>query len=121
MEFLFSLPESFLVSPDGTNKWIQREAMRSIVPDAILDRKDKMGFPVPVTFWLLELQDWVGGILQHAEEAPFLNGPEVHRTWHAFQAAGGTPVKDAFLLWKWIFLLVWIRSFGISFDGSADL
>ena len=116
IEFVFSLPEEFLVAPDGTTKWILRNAMHSIVPDAILDRKDKMAFLVPVAFWLLELHEWVSDVLRDADEVPCLDGPEIHRTWHAFKAAGGKPVTDAFLLWRWIFLLMWIQSFGILFD-----
>ena len=34
----------------GTTKWILREAMKGILPTAILDRP-KMGFPVPVGRW----------------------------------------------------------------------
>ncbi len=31
-----------------------REAVRGIVPDAIIDRKDKMGFPAPLALWAQE-------------------------------------------------------------------
>ena len=43
-EFVLSLPESYLVSRDGETKYIFREAMRGIVPDEILNRRDKIGF-----------------------------------------------------------------------------
>jgi asparagine synthase (glutamine-hydrolysing) len=36
---------------DGTMKHVFRRATRSLVPDAIADRKDKMGFPVPLHEW----------------------------------------------------------------------
>lgn len=45
--FLLSLPEKFLYSDDGTTKAIFREAMRGIVPDIILNRRDKVGFTTP--------------------------------------------------------------------------
>ncbi|HKF80020.1 MAG TPA: asparagine synthase (glutamine-hydrolyzing) [Thermoleophilaceae bacterium] len=37
---------------DGTMKHIYKRATRSLVPDAIADRTDKMGFPVPLQEWL---------------------------------------------------------------------
>jgi asparagine synthase (glutamine-hydrolysing) len=36
---------------DGTMKQVLKSAMRSVLPDAIVDRKDKMGFPTPLTEW----------------------------------------------------------------------
>ena len=37
---------------DGTMKHIFKQAVRTLVPDVIAERKDKMGFPVPLTEWL---------------------------------------------------------------------
>jgi asparagine synthase (glutamine-hydrolysing) len=37
---------------DGTMKHIFKQAVRTLVPEAISARKDKMGFPVPLTEWL---------------------------------------------------------------------
>ena len=39
---------------DGTMKHVFKQATRSLVPDVIANRKDKMGFPVP-------LHEWFGG------------------------------------------------------------
>jgi asparagine synthase (glutamine-hydrolysing) len=36
---------------DGTMKHVFKQATRSLVPDAIAQRKDKMGFPVPLHEW----------------------------------------------------------------------
>ena len=36
---------------DGTMKHVFKRATRSLVPDLIADRKDKMGFPVPLHEW----------------------------------------------------------------------
>lgn len=46
-EFLLSMPTEFLVSETGETKRLFRAAMRGIVPDEILDRKDKIGFETP--------------------------------------------------------------------------
>lgn len=39
-----SMPEDFLVSKQGQTKHLFREAMRGIVPNEILDRRDKIGY-----------------------------------------------------------------------------
>lgn len=51
-EFLLSLPEEYLISQSGEGKYIFRDAMRGIVPDNILNRRDKIGFVTPMTNWL---------------------------------------------------------------------
>lgn len=52
IEFVFSLPEDWLVAPDGTSKRILRDAVRGLVPDAVVDRRDKIGFSTPQVDWL---------------------------------------------------------------------
>jgi asparagine synthase (glutamine-hydrolysing) len=37
---------------DGEMKHVLKRSLRSVVPDQILDRTDKMGFPVPLSEWL---------------------------------------------------------------------
>ncbi len=47
--------------------------MRGIVPDPILDRRDKIGFATPELAWLDILDPWVRGILgsESARGIPF--------------------------------------------------
>ena len=44
VEFLFSLPENFLISDKGKTKYIFKDALKPVVPSFILDRKLKIGF-----------------------------------------------------------------------------
>ena len=49
---------------DGDMKHVFKQATRPLVPDQIADRKDKMGFPVPLTEWLSDgAHDYVRDIL----------------------------------------------------------
>lgn len=52
VEHTLSLPEEHLLSPKRYSKGLLREAMRDIVPDYILDRRDKVGFVTPEASWL---------------------------------------------------------------------
>lgn len=48
---------------DGTMKRVFRDAVRPMIPAAIADRKDKMGFPVPLNEWMRgEAHDFVSDI-----------------------------------------------------------
>jgi asparagine synthase (glutamine-hydrolysing) len=51
-EFVLGLPEEWLVGPDGTSKRILRDAVRGLIPDVVVDRRDKVGFATPENDWL---------------------------------------------------------------------
>lgn len=50
VEFSLRLPERFLYR-NGESKWILRASLRGLVPDEILDRRDKIGFATPWADW----------------------------------------------------------------------
>lgn len=58
MEFTLGLPERY-VYKNGVRKTILRDAMHNIIPPAIENRKDKMGFVTPEELWLKgEGKEW---------------------------------------------------------------
>ena len=58
LEFTMGLPERYLLK-NGVRKHILREAMHNIIPLAIENRRDKMGFVTPEELWLKnEGRDW---------------------------------------------------------------
>jgi asparagine synthase (glutamine-hydrolysing) len=71
-DFVLKLPENFLLSNGGETKHLFKAAMRGIVPDSILDRRDKVGFATPERSILLsnksKVREWIyesndGGII----------------------------------------------------------
>ena len=72
-EFLFSLPENFLISEEGITKTIFRDAMRGIVSDSILNRMDKIGFETPEREWILRLASVFKQWIDEAPELKFIN------------------------------------------------
>ncbi|MDQ3096199.1 MAG: asparagine synthase (glutamine-hydrolyzing), partial [Actinomycetota bacterium] len=53
---------------DGNMKHVYKRATRSLVPDAIAERKDKMGFPVPLQEWMRgPARDFVGDVFSSGE------------------------------------------------------
>jgi asparagine synthase (glutamine-hydrolysing) len=90
-EHFASLPDEYLISPDGTTKHVFREAMRGIVPDAILDRRDKIGFRSPEAKWLRRIAPWAESILggETARSLPYFRHDVLLRDWHRALAEPG--------------------------------
>ena len=114
VELLFSLPEEYLLAADGTRKAVFRQAMRGIVPDSILDRRDKIGFSVPIMAWFESLRPWVSDRLSLASRLPCLVGPQLDMRRRALMS--GQPWGDPFLAWRWVSLATWAERFGAIFD-----
>jgi asparagine synthase (glutamine-hydrolysing) len=88
--------------------------MRTIVPDAILDRRDKVGFSTPEYRWLMLLRPWVDDIFsnQVAKNIPVLNIPEMQQKWQLLLQ--GKESFD-FCFWRWLNLIRWVDQQGIDF------
>jgi asparagine synthase (glutamine-hydrolysing) len=114
VEFLFSLPEEYIVAPDGTSKAIFRQAMRGIVPDSILDRRDKIGFATPELSWLTSLRPWVEEVLNSeiATHIPALKIDLAKKEWQDILA--GRKQFDA-RVWRWINLIKWSEQYAVEF------
>jgi asparagine synthase (glutamine-hydrolysing) len=113
VRFLFVLPEDYLLAADGTTKAVFRKAMRGIVPDIILDRRDKLGFPTPERDWLLSMGTWVEGVLSSdtARQIRALNVDEIHREWG--EIIQGTRTFDS-RVWRWVNLILWAEKFSVE-------
>jgi asparagine synthase (glutamine-hydrolysing) len=107
-EFALSLPTTFLYS-GGITKRLLREAMRGIVPDAILDRREKVGFEPPQAAWLGSRQgiELAAGIL--------LDGDARSRGLYDVAAiqedvrAGAW--RDQRAIWHAVSVELWLRAF----------
>lgn len=51
------------MAPDGTTKYVLRKAFQDLVPEPILERRDKIGFSTPEAGWLAGESAWVTSIL----------------------------------------------------------
>jgi asparagine synthase (glutamine-hydrolysing) len=103
-EFLFTLPESYLVSPSGETKRIFRTAMRGLVPDAILDRRDKIGFATPEREWLTALAPNARAWLGDADGIDFLRPAVMHRRFEQMLEA---QLPFSWQAWRWINFCRW--------------
>lgn len=112
-EFMMSLPEDYLIAADGTTKAIFKKSMRGIVPDEILDRRDKIGFATPEKNWLSLLSHWVEKQLNDAKDLPIFHVNELQKEWQEILVG-----KKAFdtRVWRWLNLIRWSKIFNLSFS-----
>lgn len=103
-----SMPDSFLLSKAGTTKYILREAMRGIVPDAILDRPDKIGFAPDNSVWLDKSHvadsvrdSWTSQLDQYLDKEAFLLG---------IDKAELSDRRQADSIWRTLNLMLFMRN-----------
>ena len=109
-EFCLSLPEEYLVDMNGTTKSIFRAAMRGIVPDEILDRKDKIGFATPEQDWFNALAPWIEETLNGAVNVPYLKIDAAKKEWQNVQKG---IAKFDWRIWRWINYIRWVEMFKV--------
>ncbi len=116
VEFTCSLPERLKLR-GGTTKYVLREAMKGVLPEAILSRS-KMGFPVPIGAWFRGAYKSVLDEYVLSERAmsrgifrPEFVGDMVRRH------QSGAENHDE-RLWALVNFEIWQRQF---FDGEASI
>lgn len=114
-EQLLALPAAWIVDDEGTTKAVFRRAMRGLVPDPILDRRDKVGFETPERSWLVALRPWVEATLasEIAAAQPFLDMTVIRA--QAAEMLDGRRSFD-YRLWRWLNLVRWLERTGTRFE-----
>lgn len=110
-EFLLSLPEHYLISEDGVTKHVFREAMRGIVPDSHLDRKDKVGFATPESTWLYSMADILKEWIDQAPDLAFLDKGALLKEFD--EVMEGKRSFDG-RVWRWVNYLRWCSLMGLQ-------
>lgn len=107
VELVTSIPP-MLKYKGGRSKHIFREVVQHIVPDEILQRKDKMGFPVPLNEWYKEspVKDFVHSTLlsQKAKERGIFNTAQIEELLKTERPFGR-------IIWGLLSLELWMQSF----------
>lgn len=111
-ELLLGLPEDYLISDQGESKRVFRAAMRGIVPNAILDRRDKIGFATPEQEWLAEIAPIARRWLADAADIPFIRERNLTAGFDDVMS-GRKPFS--WQLWRWINYTRWYTLQGFEF------
>jgi len=105
-ELVASMPAGIKYK-NGEAKYIFKQAVRRRIPKAILERKDKMGFPVPLSSWMKgPLREFVSDILlgQTAKQRGLYDQKEAKRILKEEQTFDRR-------IWGLLNLELWFRTF----------
>lgn len=105
-EFVAGLPDHLKIRL-GVSKFVLREAMHGVLPEAVRQRRDKMGFATPERTWLSQLPD----LVREGSEGALAAAPELFdsdrtRGMLARVAAGTEPFS--FATWRIVCLGQWL-------------
>ena len=106
VEFAATVPADVKFA-GGRMKHLLKEAFRDLIPQKILGRRDKMGFPVPLKEWMAnELNDFAQDIFQGMAQKnrSYVHVDEVIKN---FQSAGRFSRK----IWSLLSLEIWHQNF----------
>ncbi|MFT3892211.1 MAG: asparagine synthase (glutamine-hydrolyzing) [Anaerolineales bacterium] len=111
VELVASMPPKIKYK-GGRSKHIFREVVRHIVPQPIYDRKDKMGFPVPLNEWYRTnpVREFVHDTLVSLKNRQhgFLQGADINALLNSERAFGRN-------IWGLLSLEIWMETF---LDGN---
>lgn len=115
VEFTLGLPEEFLIAKDGLGKNLLRTAMRGLVPDVIRERRDRIGFDVPLESWLPRTPG-LADLLEASLAIPAVRRERAAPLLQAVRNGQALPRPRAFEAWRLVTLAAWSREFGVTFD-----
>lgn len=107
-----SMPEEFLVSKSGQTKYLFREAMRGIVPDQILDRRDKIGYAAKPGMKLPMTKELQAQLDDGFNRLQFLNRDNAMSL--LCNADGSIRLDGS--AWRLFNLLRWVSIYNVSFN-----
>lgn len=118
--FLMGLPPRFLLR-DGQDKWLLRQALHGLMPDAIRLRPSSGTFqPLVDSGWRNHERSLIEALLAHplAAAAGWLDPVVLRDQWAAYWA--GQSVNDRWVLAIWINIELWLRQWqGAGFPVDA--
>lgn len=115
VEFVLGLPEDYKIS-DGVTKRVLREGMRGILPDAITDRADKIGFATAEDVWVRENSDLFRQKLK--ESIAQSNGVLNHGAMQHLEDVISGKKHFSFLIWRMINFGQWMKIFDVKLSSE---
>ncbi len=109
------LPERYLIGDSGIGKHVFIKALRGLVPDVLLDRKDKAGFDMAKQAWVNTLGDFIESIFtsDRARACTPINHASLISMW--IEVRAGRRVPDAYV-WRCLNFIAWADRFEIEFE-----
>jgi asparagine synthase (glutamine-hydrolysing) len=117
--FAFSLPAESKIG-GGFTKRVLRHALRDVLPPAIRDRKDKIGFNAPMVDWFRgPMREWMEDLLRSAafRECPAVDPAAIRGYYDARSRDGSWQWGDTYRFWPYINAFLWLERFARRRDA----
>ena len=103
---------SDLIIKNGMTKHLLRESMKGILPEKILERRDKIGFETPQDEWF-RTPEWQVIILEvlNSESFKMRNLIDTSKALDQYRKHLLGKVNVSKEIWKWIHLEYWFREY----------
>jgi asparagine synthase (glutamine-hydrolysing) len=112
-DLAYSLPAAQLVDDSATSKAVLRAAMRGIVPEQILARRDKVAFATPDELWARALKPWFARTLS-SEAARSLPWLKADVALQALERRTSRSQPFGFDFWRTVNVVRWIERFDVA-------
>jgi len=106
---IFSQPDKAVIE-NGWNKNILRKAVKDLLPESIVERRNKIGFTTPEQEWFLRLKNrfYTVFMSESFKNRKYFNQKEVINALQMFIEA---KTDDSMLFWRMFNLELWLREF----------
>ena len=106
-EYVFSIPSAYKIY-NGESKYLLRESMKGVIPDAIRLRRDKKGFATPELKWFKEYKNELKTLVTDNLE-PFVDTKSLYKNWDQIfeQKITGNTLGIS----RFVILSMWRRKF----------
>ncbi len=110
-EYIYNLPPDKKIN-NGITKSVLRNAMKDVLPQQVLNRKDKMGFVTPEEVWIKEHAATIEQDLQKAIETS--NGFINQHILDKFENVIANKEKFDFTTWRVLCFAKWVEVFKVK-------
>jgi asparagine synthase (glutamine-hydrolysing) len=110
IEYIFSIPSVYKIH-HGWSKYLLRRSMTGLIPDAIINRTDKIGFATPEYEWLGSIKSYVFDNI-NPDLSSILNIHQMEKDWgKIFVAQNKSGVTN---IWRYINFILWFNMFKVT-------
>lgn len=109
LKYLFTLDDEAIIKT-GWNKNILRQAVKGLLPDEIVTRRNKIGFTTPEHEWFIRMKNRIYGIFlsESFAKRQYFNQPLVLKFFEEFIQGKN---DDTLPFWRVLNLELWLREF----------
>lgn len=109
IDYVFSIPSSYKIR-NGWSKYLLRESMKGIVPEAVRTRTDKLGFATPEYRWMNDIKDHLK-VYFTPDLDEYFDTKKILNDWDSvFQ---NQSKKGFTTIWRFVNFAIWKKVYGM--------